>query len=107
MKSVEKNTYYVSLVGQMISQSPDASSWDFKIAATSEEVKRLRALFDNLYTADGKSYWRSHIPFMEYHHDQPNDDTDETLKQIYGLLYELGDEKTKAFINGEFFHRGE
>ncbi|MGG3572658.1 hydrolase [Bacillus gobiensis] len=101
MKSLEKNTYYVSLVGQMISQSPDASSWDFKIFATPDEIRQLRALFDQLYSSDVKGYLRSHIPFLEYHNDQPNDDTDHTANQIYRLLYDLGDENTREFINDE------
>lgn len=102
---MEKSTYYVSLVGQMISQSPDASAWDFKILAEPDEIRQLRALFDHLYSADVKGYVRSHIPFLEYHHDQPNDETDRTANQIYSLLYDLGDENTRKFINDEVFNR--
>lgn len=93
-----KDTYYIQLSTGSISKSPEASPWNFKIAATEDEVHQLRRLLDEMDSAALSSYVRSHIPFEEYHHDSSNDGYDEKLKAAYQMIYILGDQQAKHHI---------
>jgi len=93
-----KNTYYITVGTGEISQSAADSRWDFKIAATDDEIKDLRSYFKQSYSADAKSFWRTHLPFLEYHNDKENDEYDEALSKIYGMIYQLGDDETRNHI---------
>lgn len=39
------------------------------------------------------------MPAVEYHYDSANDKMDELRKDIYSMLYRLGNEETKSFIS--------
>ncbi|WP_078382643.1 hydrolase [Sutcliffiella halmapala] len=101
MKAMERKTYYISLADGNISQVKSAASWNYQIQATDEEITQLRELFDQNYSSDWQSFWRSHIPYVEYHFDRPNDGYDNGLQQVFKMLYELGDEETKAHIKNQ------
>lgn len=98
---MERKTYYISLGEGNISQVRSANSWDYQIKATDEEITRLREIFDQNYSADWQGFFRAHIPYIEYHFDRDNDAYDNGLQQIYKMIYELGDEETKAHIKNE------
>ena len=98
MGMVEKKTYYIEISSGEISQSATSSPWNYKIEATAEEIKSLRKYFDANEADDVSNFFRAHIPFREYHHDQENDNQDEDLKQIYQFIYEHGDHETKQQI---------
>jgi hypothetical protein len=70
----------------------------FQILATDKEIRQLQELFYENEQADWKTYGRAHIPFLEYHHDPQNDEYDNTMKQIYLMLYQLGNEEAKNHI---------
>ncbi len=70
----------------------------FCIQASEKEYAELKAIADQLYQDDMKTYVRSHIPFLEYHHDKENDQYDAKLIELYQKLYELGDEATRRHI---------
>jgi hypothetical protein len=93
-----KKTYYVSVGSAEISQSATSSPWEFKIEATDDEIIRLREYFDQNYSTDWQSFWRAHVPFMEYHHDRQNDAYDRTMTNVYKMIYDLGDEEAKKHI---------
>lgn len=95
----DKHTYYVDLGSGEISRSKDSSVWNYKIEATDEEITRLRQIFDSNYDADIAGFWRAHVPILEYHHDRPNDISDENLLRAYQMLYDLGDEDAKEHID--------
>lgn len=95
---MKRTTYYVSIGNGEISQVKTASTYSFAIQATEEEIIKLREIFDGAYVEDMHSFWRSHVPFLEYHHDRPNDEYDERLQQAYKMIYELGDHETKELI---------
>ncbi len=94
----DKKTYYISVARGEISQSSTDSPWDFKIEANDEEITLLREYFDQLYTADHLSFYRAHVPYVQYHFDRENDAYDMTLKKVYGMIYELGDEEARNHI---------
>jgi hypothetical protein len=94
----QKKTYYVSIATGEISQVKTASPWDFQIEATDDEIIQLREYFDQNYSADWQSFWRTHVPYVQYHYDRENDAYDRTLMEIYKLIYKLGNEEAKAHI---------
>jgi hypothetical protein len=65
----------------------------FQIQATDKEVRQLKELFHEIKKADWKTYGRAQVPFLEYHHDPHNDEYDDKLREIYKMLYELGNEE--------------
>ncbi|MCQ6274461.1 hydrolase [Bacillus sp. V3B] len=94
----EKKTYYIEIAAGEISQSATSSPWNFKIEATDREIHALRDYFDRSESNELNNFLRAHIPFREYHHDPENDAYDETLKQVYHLIYQLGDSEAKEQI---------
>jgi hypothetical protein len=94
-----KKTYYISLGSGEISQSSTASTWNYKIEATDEEIVQLREHFDQIYSSDWQGFLRAHVPYVEYHHDPTNDAYDETMHKVYELIYQLGDDETRQHID--------
>ena len=96
----KRRTYYIEISSGEITQSATDSPWNFKIEATDEEIKKLREQFDIIDANEPADFFRAHIPFIEYHYDEENDAYDETLKNIYGMVYMLGDHEAKKLIEG-------
>jgi hypothetical protein len=94
----EKKTYYISMANGEIMQTSTASPWNFKIEATDQEIIKLREFFDQNYSADWQSFFRAHVPYVQYHYDRENDAYDKTLEEIYRMIFELGDESAKEHI---------
>ena len=94
----EKHSYFINIQSHDIFTEPNVEEWDFKINATESQVAVLERLFDKTDETDWESYIRSHIPFLEYHHQPENKEYDIRMMVIYSLLYYLGDEKTRAHI---------
>ncbi|HDX9576879.1 TPA: hydrolase [Bacillus pseudomycoides] len=95
---MDKKTYYISVANGEISQVKTANTYSFTIEATDEEILSLREYFDNAYREDLGTFVRSHVPFVEYHHDSNNDRYDEQLQKAYRMIYELGDNEAKELI---------
>jgi len=93
-----KKTYYITVGSGEISQLQSVSEWNFKVEATDDEITELREYFDQGYSSDWQSFWRAHVPYVQYHYDRQNDGYDETMVKIYDMLYKLGDDETKAHI---------
>lgn len=94
-----KEQYFVSVATGKISQIPNAQDNDFTIMATKGEVKKLRHIFTNMTDADNMSHFRSSIPFQPYHDDKENEAYDHYITEAYQMIYELGDEEAKTYIN--------
>ena len=95
----QKKNYFIDVGTGIISNSATGSTWSYKIQATDEEITQLRELFDQNYSTEWKNFFRAHVPFVEYHHDQVNDQYDSTIQQVYGMLYKLGDQEAKTHID--------
>ncbi|WP_230497219.1 hydrolase [Pseudoneobacillus rhizosphaerae] len=94
----KKKTYYVAVGTGEISQSATSSSWNYKIEANDDEIIKLREYFDQNYSTEWQNFFRAHIPFVEYHHDRENDAYDRTMKEVYSMIHELGDEEARSHI---------
>lgn len=81
-----------------ISRSATSSPWNFRIEATDDEITLLRELFDQNYSTEIQNFFRAHVPYIQYHYDRENDAYDKTLKKVYGIIYELGDEEARQYI---------
>ncbi len=94
----QKHDYYIEVGAAEISRSATDSTWSFKISATDEEITQLREVFDSNYSADWQSFYRSHVPYIQYHFDRENDAFDNNLLQVYEIIHRLGDEEAKKHI---------
>lgn len=94
----EKKTYYIDVGTGEISKSSTSSTWSYQIQATDDEIIELRELFDQNYSTEWQSFFRTHVPYVQYHYDRQNDAYDSTLQKVYGVIYRLGDEEAKRHI---------
>ncbi|UOQ94201.1 hydrolase [Halobacillus shinanisalinarum] len=97
---MEKNQYYVNIGTREISINHDGNNDEFMINADREELLLLREVFNEMYNSDTRAFFRSHVPFEEYHKDSSNDEYDEGMMRAFQMLYDLGDEKTRQHISG-------
>ncbi|WP_181349497.1 hydrolase [Thalassobacillus sp. CUG 92003] len=95
---MEKKKYFVNIGTREISVNHDANNDDFIIYANDEEIVLLREVFDEVYNADMRSFFRSHTPFKPYHQDADNDEFDEGMNTVFQKLYEYGDDMTRENI---------
>jgi hypothetical protein len=94
----QKKTYYIDVGTGEISQSATSSTWSYKIQADDEEITQLRELFDRNYSTEWQNFFRAHVPYVQYHYDRENDAYDDTIQQVYSMLYKLGDDEAKSHI---------
>ncbi|RDW18741.1 hydrolase [Oceanobacillus arenosus] len=95
---MEKKTYYVNIGTGEISEVRNENNHAFSIQATTSEISQLRRKMDNMHDSSIDSFIRAQIPFIEYHHDQANDQYDANLLEAYQLIHQLGNSQTKAHI---------
>ncbi|MEI3605448.1 hydrolase [Pseudogracilibacillus sp. SE30717A] len=95
---MDKKKYYVSLQSREISQIQYQNNNAFTIYATPTEIQMLRKVLDNVHTSEFDTFWRAHVPILPYHNDPSNDRYDESLSNALSIIYELGDEQARKFI---------
>lgn len=94
----KKKKFYVNMGSQEISQLKFGNNEEFIIYASEEEVTLLRDKLNDMDQANIRAFYRAHVPIMSYHNDRSNDDYDIGMTGAYQMLYDLGDEQTKAHI---------
>ncbi|MDY0408751.1 hydrolase [Virgibacillus soli] len=95
---MEKRQYYVNIGTGEISEAKSYNNHSIVIHANQDEIRILRAKLDQVDAANMDAYWRSHIPFIPYHHDSGNEHYDQAMTEVYEILYQLGDQHTKDHI---------
>ncbi|WP_067725651.1 hydrolase [Oceanobacillus damuensis] len=95
---MEKEKYYVNIGTGEISQMEYQNNDEFVIYASMEDIALLRSKMENMHGASFDSFIRAHIPIVPYHNDTANDEYDDNLTEAYRMVYELGDNQTKAHI---------
>jgi len=98
MSENPKKTYYISVASGEISQSREASPWDFRISANDEEITELREYFDQIHSTSWQNFFRAHVPYIQYHYDKENDAIDALTKKVYEFIYKHGDEEARKHI---------
>lgn len=96
---MDKNKYYINIGTREISLNLDGNNDDFIVYATEDEVFSLRELFDEIYNADVRSFYRAHVPAKPYHQDESNDEFDDGMKAAFQRIHDLGDETTRKHID--------
>ncbi|WP_210364633.1 hydrolase [Bacillus sp. REN3] len=94
----QKRKYYLNIESGEVLDEPAEPEGHFTLYATGEEIKHLRESLAENYQADLKTFGRAHIPFKEYHKDKENVEYDNTMKEIYAMIYELGDQEAKNHV---------
>lgn len=97
--SQKRKAYYIWIPTGAIFQDRESSPWNFKIEASDDEIMQLRQHFNDLYAVGEANFYRAHIPFLEYHHDNENDEYDLTMQKVYDMIYRLGDDEAQQHID--------
>lgn len=93
-----KKQYFVSVNSGDISEVPIPDEGQFEIIATSEEIKNIQYLFNQMdeETKSGLKYLAR--PFNEQKVDEKRAQNEKDLIQVYQLLFEYGTRETKENI---------
>ncbi|KMK91261.1 hydrolase [Rossellomorea marisflavi] len=95
----EKMTYYVDInSGDVTPEAEQNHSPSFRIFATPEQVEELKLMFEQNDADAMSTMRRAQVPFRQYHNSPEDDRYDESMRQIYGKIFELGDEEAKRHI---------
>ncbi|MFD1851184.1 hydrolase [Oceanobacillus bengalensis] len=95
---MEKSRYYINIGTGEISQEKYDNNDDFVVHATETEIGELRRIINHMQSADIGTFFRAHVPIVEYHNDSSNDAYDENLIVAFQMIHDLGDEKTQKHI---------
>lgn len=92
----QKQTYYFNIESGEVLDQPVEQQGNFTLYATGEEIKHLREYLVENYKADWETFGAAHAPFK--HGDRENAEYDMTMKEIYAMVYELGDAEAKNHV---------
>lgn len=91
---------YVSVSDHRIYSHPDDAPWEYAIEVEKQYVPVFQQLFEQVNELEFLNFWRSHLPYIPYHHDETNHTIDLRTKKVYALIHEFSDSETKEFIEG-------
>jgi rubrerythrin len=95
---MDKKTYYVTVQYGEIMEDPTAFNYDFVINASEEELDQLQELFENTADAELATYTHSYALSLSTYYNEENTTYDNSLREIYKKLHELGTTETKEHI---------
>jgi hypothetical protein len=95
---LEKRPYYVNVESGEILPVKTASTFQFEISASDEDVRKLENKFEEIDSAATDTFVRSHVPYVPYSNDPDNDRYDQKLREAYQIIHDLGQEETRRFI---------
>ena len=95
---MEKRPYYISVETGEILPIKTASTFQFEILASDEDVKKLSEIFEDMDSIANDTFVRNHLPYIPYSNDRDNDRYDSKMKEAYQLIHDLGQDETRKFI---------
>jgi hypothetical protein len=95
---LERKPYYVNVESGEILPIKTASTFQFEISASDEDVRRLEQKFQEIDSAASDTFVRTHVPYVPYSNDPDNDRYDQKLREAYEMIHDLGQEETRSFI---------
>ncbi|MFS0727333.1 hypothetical protein [Paenibacillus sp. 1P07SE] len=99
-----RKTFYVSVGAGQILEDQQAAAYELVIRANEEELNRLQELFEELSSWDeAQTFHFAYTPYGKLSTERINLGYELLLKRVYGLLYELGTEETRAHIQSMNF----
>lgn len=93
-----KRKYYVNIANGGITEDSTENNGTFAIHADEGDLNKIKEKLDNMDSASRSSYVKSHIPYYPELNAPDNAEYDDNLKELYGLLHQLGDEHTREHI---------
>ena len=93
-----KQKYYINLASHEISEENYQGTANFCIYADDEEIEQLRSILNTMDEENFTTFWRAHVPFVEYHNDTANYNYDQNLMGAFQMMHDLGDDETKEHI---------
>ncbi|MBH0172721.1 hydrolase [Fictibacillus sp. 23RED33] len=100
---MEKRPYYINVETGEILPIKTASTFQFEISASDEDVRHLERKFSELDSTANDTFVRSHLPYVPYSNDSDNDRYDEKLREAYQMIHDLGQVETRQFIESMSF----
>lgn len=97
----DKKHYYVAIDTKEIREMPvDDNQIEFEVVASVEEIEEVNRLFHKMIDKARDSNEIMHFkPFKEVDVDEKVDTYDDSLKNIYRKIHELGTPETKSRID--------
>jgi len=95
---------YVSVANHRYYFHPDDSPWEYEIEAAPEVLGVLNQLFDQKDEIEWKNFFRAHIPYIQYHLDEENDQVDNRLKKLYAVIHEYGNDEAREIIESMHYY---
>ncbi|WNB90719.1 hydrolase [Bacillus sp. NEB1478] len=95
---MEKRPYYVNVESGEILPIKTASTFQFEISASDEDIRKLAQKFEEVDSASADTFVRTHVPYVPYSDDPDNDRYDQKLREAYEIIHDLGQDETRKFI---------
>ena len=92
------NRVYVSIIHRGVYMNPYIAPWEFELKMRKDGLRAFEGLFQRMNQLEGSNMWRAQLPYVPYHLDEENDQSDICLMKLYALIHEYGDESTKRFV---------
>ncbi|MDR7071894.1 hydrolase [Fictibacillus barbaricus] len=93
-----KRPYYVNVESGEILPIKTASTFQFEISASDEDVRKLAYMFEEMESMANDTFVRTHLPYVPYSNDPDNHRYDSKLKEVYQFIHDLGLDETRNFI---------
>lgn len=94
-----KKKYYLNIAnGSIVDENTADTNANFAFYADEGDLNQVREKLENMDGASRGSYLRAHIPYYPEMDTPENAKYDKNLKELYSLLYKLGDEQAKEHI---------
>ncbi|HLR53654.1 MAG TPA: hydrolase [Pseudogracilibacillus sp.] len=94
-----REKYYIDFPNLQISQLEVKENHGLVIHANQSEIDILSRKFDALQSDQVMTMFRANTPIMLYHNSDSEDDFKVTIREALEMIYDLGDEKTRDFID--------
>lgn len=96
---MEKKTYYVSVHGRSVLDDPQATSYEWVIHATPEEVDAISHMLELLGEKEESTFLAYTYPWPDSPEDTVNSSYQSVLDDLYREIYRLGTEETKQLLS--------
>ena len=93
----QKRRYYFNIEsGEVLEEPAEAEGHLFTLFATGEEIQHFREVLTENYNADTKTFGKAHLLLDDA--DKENSEYDNSMKEVYAMIYELGDVEAKKHV---------
>ncbi|CAM3079611.1 hypothetical protein PASE110613_15705 [Paenibacillus sediminis] len=96
--SDDKRLYFVSVIGRSILQNPESAEYEWEIEATDEQAEDLRYWLGQIQETEEDGFADYVFPWPNSPEHIVNGKLQDTVNQVYHLIYELGTLKTRRQI---------